>query len=215
LLENINFEQTYTANLNHGDADLMGMPMENPEHMYKEDNNNKVPTPEQEDSKIMVDEQSGGDKETADTNNFDEENQVQTVFQKKLRSENPVVNSATIGYINDYESFVREYDRQHPDKIYRCWHFWGLINLLIWVAYALTWVLWGNLYKFLGYALFGLVTGFMLAHTLPTWLRKQNPVNIAEFSGYYGGCRCCFFSWDVFKRPKWVWKVQFSHSLLH
>jgi len=141
--------------------------METPDHMYKEDN--KVPTPDQEDSNIMVEEQSDGDnKETADTNNFDEENQVQichyfncknplpslgaqvtcrcgfkycakhrtpeshectynyqAAFQQKLRSENPTVNSATIGYINDYESFVSEYDRQHPDKIYRCWHFWG------------------------------------------------------------------------------------------
>lgn len=73
--------------------------------------------------------------------------------------------------------------------------------------------LYGNSYKFVCWSAGGFILGFLVAHTVPGICKRMGPDNTAGVT-MFGGCRCCFFSWDTLRKPVWALDIE-NHVLLH
>jgi len=131
-------------------------------------------------------------------------------YKAKLRRENPRVIMQGTGAFN-YKQFSDAYRKQHPDRGFQRFHTIGLIVLGLFALRGLLFGL-GDIPYLFQQLVIGYVVGFIIAHAVPAFLHKNEP-NRMFYSSFIGGCRCCFFSWDLFGSPKWVLQAE-SNALL-
>jgi len=128
----------------------------------------------------------------------------------KLRRENPRVVMQGHGAF-DYKQFSEAHRKQHPDRGFLRFHSAGLIIFALFSLRGL-WYGLGDISYLFQQLLIGYVVGFLIAHTLPAFIHQKEP-NRLFYSSFTGGCRCCFFSWDLISSPKWVLQCE-SDALL-
>jgi len=123
--------------------------------------------------------------------------------KQELIRKNPKVLMQGVGAYN-IGQFKEAWNRQHPDLGFRVWH---SIGFLIFCFFFLKGLLFsGMLGQVLGFfqnILYGYCIGFAVAHGIPSYVKKNEPNRIFH-SSPLGGCRCCFFSWDLLSSPSWV-----------
>eukprot|EP00397_Hematodinium_sp_SG-2012_P044138 GEMP01049226.1.p1 GENE.GEMP01049226.1~~GEMP01049226.1.p1 ORF type:complete len:221 (+),score=33.58 GEMP01049226.1:169-831(+) len=134
-------------------------------------------------------------------------------YKAKLLKENPrVVLDGSMA--SNYQQFSDAHRKQHPERLFLRFHSAGFLIFLFFLCKGLWGALKTRAIILPQQVLIGYVVGFAVAHAIPVVIRYKYYPNLLLYSSVTGGCRCCFFSWDLIRQPQWTLQVE-QDALLH